>query len=301
MLNFILMKSLSLSLAFIIVACILGIAPAQAQLDIPQKSPKANISFRVGVTDVTINYCSPAVRGRGIWGKLVPFDKVWRAGANEATTIDFSTNITVGGVVLPKGKYGFFLIPSKSGNWTAIFNKVWDQWGAYDYEAEKDALRVSIEVKNLTEVVEHLRYRITEKNIENGLIVMEWERKQIILPFATDAINQSMENIEKALKSAKEEDKWWMHIEAAELQLEHYCDVNIGLAHTNASIALKPTVRNYWAKAQLMAWKKDYVAAIAAADKALELSNTNKEEKDFYASIKGQIEAETQIWKKAIK
>lgn len=272
--------------------------PAFAQLDIPQKSPKANISFRVGVTDVAINYCSPAVRGRGIWGKLVPYDKIWRAGANEATTIEISTNITIMGTVLPKGKYGFFLIPSKDGPWTAVFNKVWDQWGAYNYESDKDALRIQIPVKSLTDVVEHLRYRITEKDIENGMIIMEWERRQIVIPFFTDAVNLSIQNVENALKLAKEEDKWWMNIEAAEFLLDHYCDVNLALEYANASIKLKPTVRNYWVKAQLLAWKKDLLGAVAAANEATLLSSIkgNSEETEYYNSIKEQLEASKLKW-----
>jgi tetratricopeptide (TPR) repeat protein len=292
------MKRLSIALSFIVAVCLMSLSNLQAQLDVPQKSPKANISFRVGITDVTINYCSPAVRGRGIWGKLVPYDKVWRAGANEATTVEFSTEIVMSGVVLPKGKYGLFLIPSKNGSWTAIFNKVWDQWGAYNYDEIKDALRIPIEAKSLTEVVEHLRYRITEKDIENGIIIMEWERKQVIIPFATDAINQSMNNIEKALKTAKDQDKWWLHMEAAELQLDHYCNVDLALAHANTSIKLKPTVRGYWGKARALAWKQDYAGAIAATEKAKTLSATNNEEKEYYASVKEQLEASLKEWKK---
>ncbi len=292
------MKTLFVSL--LVFVQLLAFIPSNAQLDIPQKSPKANISFRVGVTDVTITYCSPAVRGRGIWGKLVPYDKVWRAGANEATVIEISTDITISGTVLLKGKYGFFLIPSKEGTWTAVFNKVWDQWGAYKYDANKDALRIQVQAKPLTEVVEHLRYRITEKDIENGVIVMEWERRQVIIPFTTDAVNLSMENVQRALKAAKEEDKWWMNIEAAEFLLDHYCDVNLALEYTNASIQLKPTVRNYWVKAQLLAWKKDLSGAIAAADEATKLSTIkgNSEEKEYYTTIKEELEAHKLKWAK---
>lgn len=275
--------------------------PAKAQLDIPQKSPKATISFRVGVTDVTINYCSPAVRGRGIWGKLVPYDKIWRAGANEATTIEISTDITLMGTILPKGKYGFFLIPAKEGPWTAVFNKVWDQWGAYSYNADKDALRIAVQAKSLSDVVEHLRYRITEKDIENGLIVLEWERKQVLIPFTTDAVNHTLQNVEKALAQAKEEDRWWINIEAAEFLLDNFCDAHLALSYTEASIKLKPTARNHWAKAQILAWKNNLAGAIAAANKATELGTKgDKEEKEYYASIKEQLTASIQSWQKGL-
>lgn len=294
------MKNLLLVFSLLLICC-LAWQSALAQLDIPQKSPKANVSFRVGLTDVTITYSSPAVRGRGIWGKLVPYDKVWRAGANEATTIEFSTDVTVGGKLLPKGKYGLFLIPAREGVWIAIFNKVWDQWGAYQYEHTKDALRAQVAVKNLNEVVEHLRYRITEKDIENGVVVMEWERKQVSIPFFTDAITMTMANVEKALKTAKETDKWWIHIEAAEFLLEYNCDLDDAMAYTDASIALKPCVRNYWAKARLLAQKKDYAGALAAAEKATSYGKSNKEETEYYASVKNPLTAAMQQWKKQLK
>ena len=102
------------------------------ELELPRKSPKASISYSVGLTDITINYSSPSVRERAVWGKLVPWGKVWRAGANEATTVEFSTDVYVEGELLPAGKYSFFLIPKKEEKWTAIFNKVAYQLGAYE-------------------------------------------------------------------------------------------------------------------------------------------------------------------------
>ena len=101
-------------------------------------SPKASVMQTVGFTDVTIDYSRPGVKGRTIWGALVPYNKVWRAGANEATTINFSTDVTIEGKNLPAGKYGFFTIPNKD-SWTLIFNKVADQWGSFQYNEAEDA------------------------------------------------------------------------------------------------------------------------------------------------------------------
>lgn len=293
------MKTLRISLLLMVLVC--AAIPALAQLDIPQKSPKANVSYRVGLTNVAINYSSPAVRGRGIWGKLVPYNVIWRAGANEATTIEFSTAVTIGGQRLAKGKYAFFLIPEKNGNWTAIFNREWDQWGAYQYDESKDELRVDVPVKSLVEVVEHLRYRITENSVENGMIVLEWERKQVIIPFATDAINMTIKNVNEALKTSNDGDKWWIHAQAAEFLLENNGDLNKALEFANQSIALKPCVRNYWAKAQILAKKNDIEGALAAAEKAQELSKKDDGEKQYYAIIQQQLIASTQQWGKQKK
>ena len=116
-------------------------APALAQFEAPQPSPKATLTQRVGLTDVTISYSRPSVKGRVIWGELVPFDKVWRTGANSATTITFSDDVTVEGQKLAAGTYSVFTIPGKA-EWTVIFNNDTKLWGETDYDAAKDALRV---------------------------------------------------------------------------------------------------------------------------------------------------------------
>lgn len=145
-------------------------------------SPKASVSQTVGFTDITISYSRPGVKGRKIWGGLVPYDKVWRAGANEATKITFSTDVTIEGKKLPAGSYGFFAIPGKE-TWTLIFNKVADQWGAFEYNEAEDALRINVkpEKNNFTE---WLRYEITKTSDTTATISLEWENLKI--PFKVE-------------------------------------------------------------------------------------------------------------------
>ena len=127
-------------------------------------SPKASVSQTIGLTNITINYSRPGVKDRKIWGNLVPFNKVWRAGANEATKITFSTNVVIDGKKLPAGTYSFFAIPEEKG-WTLIFNKVANQWGAFTYNELRDALRVKAKpVKN--EFHEWLEYSFSNMNIQ---------------------------------------------------------------------------------------------------------------------------------------
>ena len=116
-------------------------APAQSAA---KPSPAATATGKIGATDVTVNYSSPGVKGRKIFGGLETYGKVWRAGANEATTVEFGKAVMVEGKALPAGKYGFFVIPAESGQWTVIFNKVANQWGAYKYDEKQDALRVLV-------------------------------------------------------------------------------------------------------------------------------------------------------------
>ncbi len=140
-------------------------------------SPKAGVMQVVGFTEVNIVYSRPGVKGRKIWGGLVPYDKVWRAGANEATTISFSTEVTIEGKKLPAGKYGFFTIPSEK-EWTIIFNKVADQWGAFQYNEAEDALRIKAKpVKNNYQ--EWLAYTITKTGDDSATIALEWENLKV--------------------------------------------------------------------------------------------------------------------------
>lgn len=140
-------------------------------------SPKASVMQTVGFTDVTIDYCRPGVKGRTIWGKLVPYNKVWRAGANEATTISFSTDVTIEGKNLPAGKYTFFTIPNKN-SWTLIFNKVADQWGAFEYNEAEDALRITVKPEsNIFQ--EWLAYTITKTGDKSAVVSLEWEKLKV--------------------------------------------------------------------------------------------------------------------------
>lgn len=134
-------------------------------------SPAATATGKIKDATITIAYSSPSVKGRTIWGGLEAYDKVWRAGANEATTFETSKDITVQGKKLPAGKYSFFLIPKQSGTWTAIFNKEPKQWGAYKYEEAKDALRVDVKTKALPATQETLVYKINS----NGF-TMDWDK-----------------------------------------------------------------------------------------------------------------------------
>lgn len=158
----------SIAMLFVAVTASVGAMAQDAQ---PKPSPAATVTGKIKAATITINYSSPAVKGRKIWGGLEAWDKVWRAGANEATTFETDKDITVEGKALPAGKYSFFLIPKESGTWTAIFNKEPKQWGAYKYEEAKDALRVEVKTKALKATQERLVYKITKTGFS-----LEWDK-----------------------------------------------------------------------------------------------------------------------------
>jgi hypothetical protein len=136
-------------------------------------SPAKKATGKAGKATVTIDYSSPAVKGRKVFGDLVPYGKIWRAGANEATIFEVDSDVKVEGQALPKGKYGIFAIPGES-EWTIVFNKTWNQWGSYRYKQEEDALRVKVPARKTSQPVENLTY-----SVGNGRVTLQWENTEV--------------------------------------------------------------------------------------------------------------------------
>ncbi len=145
-----------------------------AQLKLPRPSPNATVTQTIGPTVMKVDYSRPGVKGREIWGKLVPYDTVWRAGANEATTISFSTDVTVDGKRLAAGSYSFFILPTK-GDWTFIFNGEPKQWGAYNYNKDKDVLRLTVK-PDVGAHQEWLSYNFEDIKPNSCRFLMKWEK-----------------------------------------------------------------------------------------------------------------------------
>ena len=142
-----------------------------------QKSPRMQAQGELYETNVSIDYGAPYVKGRTIWGSLESYDVVWRAGANENTTISFDKDVIIGGQNLPAGKYGFFIIPKKQGDWVVIFSKRNADWGAYKYDQKQDALRLNITPEWTDKNQEQLTYYFSE-----NLIVFAWEKVKLSIP-----------------------------------------------------------------------------------------------------------------------
>lgn len=266
-------------------------------LDLPRKSPKASVAYTIGYTAVTINYSSPAQRDREIWGSLEPYGKVWRAGANEATTIEFGTDAVVEGKFLPAGKYSFFLIPRENGPWTAIFNKVADQWGAYEYDQSQDAVRVDALVKDSDIEEEYLNYTIVKQGPDAGYIRLGWGEKRIYVRFKVEVLEKAMANFEKALVGVSQDNKWQIYLQAAELLMEFDGKEAEALDYAQKSTSLQGHFRNWWVRAQLEAEGGDYISAVSSAEKAAAFGLSTDNE-IYLQSYRDEISAKIQEWKK---
>lgn len=155
----------------------------QTEPDTLKGSLKARAIAEVGNVNVTINYYSPAVRGRVIWGGLVPFDNVWVTGAHRATSIEFNHDLVIGGVTVLAGKYALFTIPGKA-EWTIIINRNWQQHLADNYNQLEDLVRVKVKPETEQAHQERLRYVIESENSNDGEIVIYWEKLEVSLSFS---------------------------------------------------------------------------------------------------------------------
>lgn len=188
-------KTIYIILPFFFVACAGGAAENDETVDqtveettpditekiqeVERKSPRTTEVFTAENLEVRINYGSPRVKEREIWGSLVPYDKVWRAGADEATAITFAQNVIIQGNEVPSGTYALFVLPVEKGDWTFILNEEWspeehDVWGAFDYKKEKDVCRITAAPKWLTETVEGLTF-----TMKGNIFIMEWEKAHL--------------------------------------------------------------------------------------------------------------------------
>jgi len=141
-----------------------------------QKSPRQQAEGNIDGVAITIDYGAPSVKGRTVWGGLESYGKVWRAGANDNTTVSFDKNVTIKGNDLAAGKYGFFIIPNEKGDWTIIFNKKNDSWGAYSYNQEEDVLRVDISPAFVADNQEQLLYSVGDNAID-----FAWEKVRLTI------------------------------------------------------------------------------------------------------------------------
>lgn len=186
-------------LIIVAVLMIPAFAARSTTVTTPDASPKSGIYQKVGLTDIKVTYHSPAVKKREIWGKLVPFGKVWRAGANENTVIKFSTDITVGGHLLTAGRYGLHMIPGEK-EWTIIFSKNHSSWGSYFYNKKDDALRVNV-IPGKSEFTEWLTFEFRDRNKDSVKLVFRWENLSLSLDFKVDTTKIVLQNFRKELKS----------------------------------------------------------------------------------------------------
>lgn len=241
---------------------VLATQPAKAQLDLPRPSPNAKVSQTIGLTEISVDYSSPAVKNRPIWGTLVPYNQIWRTGANQATKITFSRDVTFGGKTIPAGSYALLTIPTK-GAWTVILNKKTDQSGTLrEYKAEQDLVRFSVNPQPAPHR-ERMTFLFVDFTDDAGLLNLEWEKLRVAIPIKVKTEEHALANISKSLDGT-----WRTYANAARYMGETKKDFDTGLRYIDLSLGLKEDWYNVWIKATLLAGKGKFKEAIVQGEKA---------------------------------
>ncbi|HYA26157.1 MAG TPA: DUF2911 domain-containing protein [Terriglobales bacterium] len=253
--------------AVVVVSLAASVGWAQsAVLDLPRDSQHSIVTQRIGISDITINYHRPLVKGRTIWGKVVPYGEVWRAGANENTTIKFTDAVSIEGKPLEKGIYGLHMIPGEN-QWTLIFSKVHTAWGSFTYKEAEDALRVTVKPQS-SEMHEALTYDFDEVKKDSAVATMRWEKLAVPFKISVDVNNLVKASLQNQLQGLAQY-TWEGWDDAANYLLAQKYDLDEALQYEETSIRTEPRFDNYLTKSQILdaMGKKD--EATAAKNQAL--------------------------------
>jgi DUF2911 family protein len=223
---------------------------AQSDLKLPDVSQAAETKQRIALTDITVKYHRPLVNGRKIWGGLVPYGKVWRAGANENTTIEFSDAVSVEGKPLAKGVYGLHMIPNQD-SWTVIFSKTNTAWGSYSYDQKDDALRVDVKPRPLAENDEALEFEFENLKPTSTAVTMKWEKLGVPFTVSVNDADQTLQNIRAQMKGAGQF-AWQAPDQAAQFCLTRKINLDEALRWADASIQNEERFENLSTKADIL-------------------------------------------------
>jgi hypothetical protein len=240
---------------------------------IPQLSPRASVSQTIGTTLVSIEYHRPQVKGRKIWGGLVPFGQIWRTGANEATTIRFSDTVKVEGNPIPAGTYSLFTIPGPD-KWTFILNKRWKQFGAFEYNPKEDVLRVDVKPRTVP-FTECLSFEIYPASRGSAYVDLYWEKLRVSLYVEVDVDAMVMARLKRAMTKASPSD-WKIYADGAEYLLDIEKDLAQALTWADKSIKIAENPVNLFVKARVQKSLGQHQQAQQTLERALGIARARK-------------------------
>jgi len=260
---------------------------ANAQIATPQPSPAATVSQKVGLTDVTVSYSRPSMRGRKVFGELRPYGQLWRTGANAATKLTFSDEVTVNGTKIPAGEYSLFSIPGPN-EWTVMLNKN-PKASTNDYKEADDVARFKVKPAKTAAPYETFTIDFSDLTANAANLNIKWENTKVTLKLETDVDSKVMAQIQEKVTNnptAKPDDLF----EASVYYMENNKDLNQALTWMNKATEKDPKFWQLHQKARLQAKLKDYKNAEATARKSIELAKTAKN--DDYVALNEKLLAE---------
>lgn len=251
-----------------------------AQIDLPRLSPKASVSQTIGYTVITIEYSRPGVKGRKIWDGLVPYNKVWRTGANESTRIQFTNDVMIEGNKIPAGIYSLYTIPNEE-EWTVIINKALT-WGL-NYYPEEDILRFNVKPQKAP-FTERLLFTIPVLTDSSCYIVMNWENLQISFKVEVSLAKQVYSKIKEAIGNAKQ-DEWQVYIVAANFAAEHEVFMDEAFQWIDKALSITKNFNCYLTKAKLLFKKHNYNEALKMIERCREAGRNDEDYQNHIIEI----------------
>lgn len=270
---------------FFTAIAVTALSLAQAQLKTPAPSPGQTIKQDFGLSSVELTYSRPAMKGRKVFGDLVPFGKVWRTGANSATIINFGEDVKIGGVVVKAGKYGVLTIPEKK-EWTIIITKQLDVTSPAAYKADMDVVRVMVETMNMKEEMESFTMQFADVKSNSCALHIMWEKTAVALPITVDVESKVMAQIDQLMNKDNRP-----YFNAAMYYMDNGKDLNQALGWFDKAVEGNPSafwIHHQRANCLAKLGKKD--EAKAAAEKSKELATTAKN--DDYIKLNEKLLAE---------
>jgi DUF2911 family protein/tetratricopeptide repeat protein len=272
-------------LIFVLISFAMTFSVSSQSIKMPPPSPPQTIKQDFGISSIELSYSRPGVKGRKVFGDLVPYGKVWRTGANNATTIDFASDVTIGETKVAAGKYGLLTIPDKD-NWTIIITKQLDVTNPADYKQESDAVRANVKPITLKDKMETFTMQFANVKSSTCELQMMWENTAVALPISTDVETVVMKEIDEAMNKDNRP-----YFQAALYYLNNGKDLNQAVAWFDKAIAQQPD--GFWiyhqkANALAKLGKKD--EAKASAEKSIELAKEAKN--DDYVQLNEKLLAQ---------
>jgi len=260
---------------------------AAAQAKLPQASSTAKIEQGVGIKTISLTYQRPNANGRTVFGDLVPYDQVWRTGANQIPAITFQEDVTIAGNRVPAGTYGIFTIPAKKGDWIVILTKNVNQWGAYQYKKEEDLLRFPAKQKATRDKVETFTMAFENTRPDGTDLTLAWENTKVSFSIAVDQSEEIMASIEAAMKGDKKP-----YFGAAQYYYNNNLDIKKAVEWAEeADKAQKAPHIKYW-RSRILLKAGDKAGAAQVAQEGIEMAKAGNNEE--YVKLNTQALKEAQ-------
>jgi hypothetical protein len=267
------MRLTRIALTMLALAAFAAPALAQATLSLPRPSQNASVSQTIGTTTLSLKYSRPGVKGRAIWGGLVPWDQPWRTGANEATQFTCSDDISVEGQPLPAGTYAVVTVPTAK-QWTVVFSRQKDMWGANGYDPKQDQLRVTVKPV-AAEHTEWMLFTIDPTSANEAELALRWEKLRVPVRLTVDVNAKVLANCRAAVAAAAADD-WQTRYRAANWCLENNQALGDAVGWATKALELKENFQTLSTAAKASAKTGDTAKAIERMTKAVELGKADK-------------------------